>query len=101
MSVQADPALRPWRRYLRFSVRGLIVLILVIGAGLGWIVRRASIQRNAVATIERAGGGVDYTSLLTNERSLPGGKPLSRGIAHGFPGDRLRRQCQNCLAQRF
>ena len=38
---------RPWRRYLRFSVRGLIGLVLVIGLGLGWLVRsgRDSAQR--------------------------------------------------------
>ncbi len=38
----ADPASSvrlPWRRFLRFSVRGLIVLVLVIGGCLGWIVR--------------------------------------------------------------
>ena len=33
---------RPWRRFLRFSVRGLTILVLVIGASLGWIVRKRS-----------------------------------------------------------
>jgi hypothetical protein len=44
--MPADPKTisRPWRRYLRFSVRGLIVLVLLIGAGLGWTVRSARIQ---------------------------------------------------------
>ena len=56
MPDQAKPVSRPWRRYLRFSVRGLIVLVLVIGAGLGWIVRNAHIQREAVAAIYSAGG---------------------------------------------
>ena len=28
------------RRWVRISVRGLMVLIVVIGAGLGWVVRR-------------------------------------------------------------
>jgi len=41
-------------------VRGLIVLVLVIGAGLGWIVRSARIQRDAVAAIESTGGSVEY-----------------------------------------
>ena len=35
--MPAEPGLHPWRKYLRFSVRGLIVFVLVIGAGLGWI----------------------------------------------------------------
>ena len=43
-----------------FSVRGLIALVLVIGAGMGWIVRSAHIQRDAVAAITRAGGWVRY-----------------------------------------
>lgn len=38
------PIAHPWRRYLRFSMRGLIVLVLVMGAGLGWFVRSARIQ---------------------------------------------------------
>ena len=32
---------RPWRRLLRFSVRGMIVLVLVVGGSLGWLVRSA------------------------------------------------------------
>ena len=39
MTDQAKPASRPWRRFLRFSVRGLIVVVLVIGIGLGLAVR--------------------------------------------------------------
>ena len=58
--MPADPVPHPWRRFLRFSVRGLIVLVLVIGAGLGWIVREAHIQRDAVAAIKKAGGSVKY-----------------------------------------
>jgi hypothetical protein len=39
--MPAGPVSRPWRRFLRFSVRALIVLVLVVGAGLGWVVRSA------------------------------------------------------------
>jgi hypothetical protein len=35
MSSPDDRVSRSWRRFLRFSVRGLIVVVLVIGAGLG------------------------------------------------------------------
>ena len=48
------------RRFLRLSVRGLIVLVLVLGGSMGWIVRSARIQRDAVASIVRAGGLVKY-----------------------------------------
>jgi hypothetical protein len=49
-----------WRRYLRISVRGLLVLVLGLGVALGWMVNRADVQRNAVAAIKRAHGSVGY-----------------------------------------
>jgi len=51
---------RTWWSYVRSSLRGLLVLVLVIGAALVWVVRPARIQRDAVAAIERAGGQVAY-----------------------------------------
>lgn len=48
------------RQWLRISVRGLIVLVLIIGAGLGWIVHGVRSQREAVAAIRRDGGAVLY-----------------------------------------
>ena len=58
--MATDPVASPWRRYLRISLRGLIVLVLVFGSALGWIVKRTKVQRAAVAAIERAGGSVNY-----------------------------------------
>jgi hypothetical protein len=52
--VSAVPVSRSWRRFLRFSVRGMIVVVLVSGGWLGWIVRSARIQREAVAGIRNA-----------------------------------------------
>jgi hypothetical protein len=37
-----------------------MVLVLVIGALLGWMARRARVQREAVAAIQKAGGMVGY-----------------------------------------
>jgi Leucine-rich repeat (LRR) protein len=68
--MPTSPVSLPWRRYLRFSVRGLIILVLVIGAGLGWIVREAQVQRDAVAAINKAGGSVEYDWM-----GIPAGKP--------------------------
>ncbi len=48
------------RRYLRFSVRGLIIVVLLIGGWLGWIVRGARIQREAVAAIIKERGLIEY-----------------------------------------
>jgi hypothetical protein len=58
--VTTGSAPRPWRRYLRFSMRGLIVVVLLIGGWIGWIVRSARVQRDAVAAIKRAGGTALY-----------------------------------------
>jgi hypothetical protein len=73
--MPAGPVSRPWRRFLRFSVRGMIVLVLVVGGGLGWLVRSARIQRDAVAAIEKVGGSVSYNWEWSNGKSIPGGKP--------------------------
>jgi hypothetical protein len=66
---------RPWWSYARFSIRGLIVLVLLIGAAAGWLVRSAHVQRDAVAAIRRAGGNVFYDWEWNNGKSVPGGKP--------------------------
>jgi internalin A len=71
----ANPVSRPWRRFLRFSVRGLIVVVLLIGGWLGWIVRSARIQQVAVAAIENAGGFVWYDWQWSKGRSIPGAQP--------------------------
>jgi hypothetical protein len=73
--MSAVPVARPWRRFVRLSVRGLIVLVLVIGGGLGWLVRCARIQREAVAAIEKAGGWIKYDWEWSNRNDIPEGKP--------------------------
>jgi internalin A len=52
---------RWWRiSRLRLSLRALMIIVLALGCGLGWVVRRAHVQRDAVAAIERCGGRVWY-----------------------------------------
>jgi hypothetical protein len=75
MSSRPDRTPHPWRRYLRFSVRGLIVVVLVVGAGLGWIVHQAHVQRDAVAAIKKAGGSVYYDWEWRIGKPIPGGRP--------------------------
>jgi Leucine-rich repeat (LRR) protein len=52
--------------YARLRVRHLIILVLVIGTGMGWLARRAHIQRDAVAAIVKAGGTVKYNDHSNN-----------------------------------
>jgi hypothetical protein len=66
---------RPWRRFLRFSVRGLIVVVLVVGGWLGWIVRSARIQRDAVAAITKTGGEVNYNWEWRDGVPVPRAQP--------------------------
>ena len=73
-TTPANLASRPWRRSLRFSVRGMIVVVLVIGIWLGWLVRGARIQRDAVAAIEGAGGRVKYDFEWTDGNTLTAGE---------------------------
>jgi hypothetical protein len=58
--MSEGPTVRRWRKRVRFSIRALLVVVLVIAAGLGWLVRGARIQREAVAAINRARGSVKY-----------------------------------------
>jgi internalin A len=70
------PNRRPWWRYLRLDLRGLMVLILIVGAWLGGLARSARIQRDAVAAIQRAGGSVAYDwQLNTKGDFIPGSMP--------------------------
>ena len=52
--------LKTWRRWLRLSVRSLMVVILIIGCGIGWIIHRARAQRTAVSAVKKAGGVAIY-----------------------------------------
>ena len=70
------PIARPWWSHLRLGVRGLIVVVLLIGGCMGWIVRSGRIQREAVAAVQRAGGSVAYDY----QRTVSGGKPGPRWL---------------------
>jgi hypothetical protein len=72
---------RRWwnRRLIRLSLRMLMLLVLVLAGGLGWVVHRARVQRDAVAAIEKTGGRVVYhwqktpagTTAVTNLKAEP------------------------------
>jgi len=58
----ADPGKR--RRRFGLSLRALMLVVLLLGGGLGWLAYRARVQRQAVAAIEAAGGKVIYRWLF-------------------------------------
>ena len=52
---------KPRRRWLQFSLRTLMVLMLVLGCGFGWLayeIKMVREQREAVTAIEKLGGSV-------------------------------------------
>ena len=67
-------ASRNWRHRLRINLRGLIVLVLVIGALLSWLVRSARVQHEAVAAIQKVGGKVGY-NWERKKQWIRGGRP--------------------------
>ena len=73
--MATNPVASSWWRYLRISLRGLIVLVLVFGGGLGWFVNRAKVQLDAVTAIERAGGSVRYEWEWNYGQFNPSGTP--------------------------
>ena len=64
--------MRPWWRYLRFSVRGLMLVVLAAGGCLGWWLHLARVQRQAVAAIQAAGGLIRYEWDVAGSPAVPG-----------------------------
>ena len=62
MTASPTPTPKPRRRWLQFSLRTLLVLMLAFACGFGWLaykIERAREQREAVVAIEELGGIAD------------------------------------------
>ena len=74
MADQARPV-SGGRRHLRVSVRGLLILVLLIGGWLGWLAQTARTQREAVAAVLKAHGAIRYdwqgASFASGEPAQP------------------------------
>ncbi len=74
--VEEQTTPKPARHLLRLSVRAMMLLVVVLALGLGWIVHRARVQRLAVEAIEKTGGRVIYEWGRIPGKGLdPNGKP--------------------------
>jgi Leucine-rich repeat (LRR) protein len=60
MPAHIQPPSHRWRKLIRFSMRTLIVLVLIFGGGMGWLVRSARTQHKAVSAVTSVGGSVMY-----------------------------------------
>jgi hypothetical protein len=68
-AVSQSPTPKPRRRWLQFSLRTLMVLMLAVGCGFGWLgmkVKEARDQREAVEVIRRFGGHVTCVAAPRN-----------------------------------
>jgi len=52
-----------------------MVLVLIIGAGMGWVVRSARIQREAAVAVSRAGGSYTYEWQFADGAIFPSARP--------------------------
>jgi internalin A len=74
-TMTAGEVSRPRRRFTQLSVRGLIVLVLIIGVWLGRLARTARVQSDAVTTIENTRVHVAYEWDVTDGHITLRGKP--------------------------
>lgn len=63
--------LRPKRRWLQFSLRTLLLLVVVLAVWLGWHAHRVKQQREAVLTVEELGGSARYDYEWTDGGGSP------------------------------
>ena len=77
---QEDVAPRkPRRRWLRFSLRTLLILVTLLSIGLGTFVHRGERQRRAVAAVKALGGSIRY--------DVSGTSPASDTLSRWLPRD--------------
>ncbi len=90
MSDLAPRTERPRRRFWALSLRGLMILVVIVGGLLGWQARRISIQRWAAARIKAVGGTVIYDFEVDadgNYRTNP--EPWAPAWLRRIAGDEL------------
>lgn len=78
---------RRWLDRLRVRLRTLMIIVLLLGGGLGWLAhltRQAQIQRDAVAAVMNVGGSVLYDWQF--ERGEVRVKPGTNAISNEVPG---------------
>jgi internalin A len=78
---------KPRRRRFVLNLRVLMLVVLIVGGGLGWKARRASIQRRAVAAIKEAGGLIYYDHQIQGNTRVPTARPWAPDWLRGPLGD--------------
>jgi Leucine-rich repeat (LRR) protein len=90
-----NPPPKSRRRWLRFSLRTLLVFVLVLSVPLGWFAWRldkARRQREVVEAILKAGGSVVYDYQLDKDGRPNGGEPMTPAWLRKSLGDDFFRE---------
>jgi hypothetical protein len=77
----------PRRRWLAISLKGLILLVLILGLILGWQVHRAREQRRATQVIRDSGGSLHYDWEFVGGTFVPGREPPAPDWLRRLLGD--------------
>ena len=80
---------RPKRRWYQFSLRTLLVFVLLVSIGLSWFalkLQQARKQREAVRVIEKLGGEVEYDYELHEQLSMQPPEPTQPAWLRGLLG---------------
>jgi len=90
-TTSAPPSPKPRRRWLQFSLRTLLVFILVFGVAFGWLayqVQQVREQLQAARAIEELGGQVDFEPASGVERTVVAwiGKSLGEDLSGDVTG---------------
>ena len=99
MAAPLAPVRTPARRWLRFSLRALLVLMTLAGAALGWLGLQIETARREQAAIDELSGirAITIINIATSPTAIIGRwAPRRRrrsGCAALWPGSRSRASC--------
>jgi hypothetical protein len=88
----ASATTEPKRAKFRFSIRVMMLVVLIIAVWLGWRVSIARKQRAVVAAVEQAGGWVHYDYEFVSDVLTPGQNPWAPFWLRKILGDEYFRQ---------
>jgi hypothetical protein len=71
----SSPTNMPTRRWSRFSIRVMMLIVLLIAVLLGWQANKAREQREVVAAVQKYGGWVHYDYEFVNGKLITGRSP--------------------------
>ena len=94
MSMPTD---KPRRRWLRFSLRSLFLLVVVIAVLLGWMIHKVRQQGVAVAALREMGCWVRYDYFPMSPTTL---EKLKKLLGVEPPGYRCRPPGRACSLRR-